>query len=46
MKADFDLEQMLKDNTYYCSNGDRIYIEKWWKGTIRHWTVNDGIWRK
>lgn len=42
---DFDLEQMLKDNTYYSSHGDRIYIEKWWDGTIRHWTVNDGVWK-
>ena len=43
---DFDLEQMLKDNVY-CSYGDRRkYIEKWWPGTIRHWTVKDGIWRK
>ena len=42
---DFDLEQMLKDNTYYSSHGDRIYIEKWWDGTIRHWTVNNGIWK-
>ena len=44
---DFDLEQMLKDNVYYtycyCR---RKYITKWWDGTIRHWTVNDGIWRK
>ena len=43
---DFDLEQMLKDNVYYGSSGNRIYIEKWWDGTIRHWTVNDGVWKK
>lgn len=42
---DFDLEQMLKDNTYYNAWGNRIYIEKWWDGTIRHWTVNDGVWK-
>ena len=42
---DFDLEQMLKDNTYYSSHGNRKYIEKWWDGTIRHWTVNDGVWK-
>lgn len=41
---DFDLEQMLKDNVYYGSGKNRIYIEKWWDGTIRHWTVNDGVW--
>lgn len=39
---DFDLEQMLKDNV--CIN--RKYITKWWKGEIRHWTVNDGIWKE
>lgn len=43
---DFDLEQMLKDNAYYYSNGKKIYITKWWDGEIRHWTVNDGIWKK
>ena len=43
---DFDLEQMLKDNAYYKSWEHNIYIEKWWDGTIRHWTVNDGIWKK
>ena len=43
---DFDLEQMLKDNVCYNRGGkDRIYIEKWWDGTIRHWTVNDGVWK-
>ena len=42
---DFDLEQMLKDNVYYGCGKNRIYIEKWWDGTIRHWTVNDGIWK-
>ena len=43
---DFDLEQMLKDNAY-CSVGEyNKYITKWWKGEIRHWTVNDGIWKK
>ena len=43
---DFDLEQMLKDNVYRTSgNGKRTYITKWWDGTIRHWTVNDGIWK-
>lgn len=25
--------------------GNIIYIEKWWDGTIKHWTVNDGIWK-
>lgn len=43
---DFDLEQMLKDDTYYGAGKDKIYIEKWWDGTIRHWTVNDGIWKR
>lgn len=45
---DFDLEQMLEDNTYTSgskSNG-REYITKWWKGEIRHWTVKDGIWKE
>jgi DNA-directed RNA polymerase subunit RPC12/RpoP len=42
---DFDLEQMLKDNVYYGCGKNRIYIERWWDGTIRHWTVNDGIWK-
>lgn len=42
---DFDLEQMLKDNVYYDSGKNKTYIEKWWDGTIRHWTVNDGIWK-
>lgn len=42
---DFDLEQMLKDKIYY-SSGGRRYITKWWKGEIRHWTVNDGIWKE
>lgn len=42
---DFDLEQMLKDNVYYTSWGNKTYIEKWWDGTIRHWTVNDGVWK-
>lgn len=42
---DFDLEQMLKDNVYYKSWKHKMYIEKWWDGTIRHWTVNDGIWK-
>lgn len=40
---DFDLEQMLKDNVYY---GNGVYIHKWWKGEIRHWTVNDGVWKE
>lgn len=43
---DFDLEQMLKDNVYYKSGKRRYYITKWWKGEIRHWTVNDGIWKE
>lgn len=43
---DFDLEQMLKDNVYNNSGGCRKYITKWWKGEIRHWTVNDGIWKE
>lgn len=42
---DFDLEQMLKDKICY-SSGGRRYITKWWKGEIRHWTVNDGIWKE
>lgn len=42
---DFDLEQMLKDNVYYKTGSGRKYIEKWWDGTIRHWTVNDGVWK-
>ena len=43
---DFDLEQMLKDNVYYGGGKYKKYITKWWKGEIRHWTVNDGIWRE
>lgn len=43
---DFDLEQMLKDNVYCMSGKNRLYITKWWDGEIRHWTVNDGIWKK
>lgn len=41
---DFDLEQMLKDRVCYGNN--KIYITKWWKGEIRHWTVKDGIWKE
>lgn len=44
--TDFDLEQMLKDNVYCRSGKNRKYITKWWKGEIRHWTVNDGIWKE
>lgn len=43
---DFDLEQMLKDNAYNTYGKRRCYITKWWKGEIRHWTVNDGVWRE
>lgn len=43
---DFDLEQMLKDNVCYGNMRNKYYITKWWDGEIRHWTVNDGIWRK
>lgn len=43
---DFDLEQMLKDNVYVTTGGKNKYITKWWNGEIRHWTVNDGIWKK
>lgn len=43
---DFDLEQMLKDKVYLSTNGRKLYITKWWKGEIRHWTVNDGIWKE
>lgn len=44
---DFDLEQMLKDNVYYTAGRNKKrHITKWWKGEIRHWTVNDGIWRE
>lgn len=43
---DFDLEQMLKDKAYVASGNRNIYITKWWEGTIKHWTVNDGIWKK
>lgn len=43
---DFDLEQMLKDNVYYSTGQHKKYITKWWDGEIRHWTVNDGIWKK
>lgn len=42
---DFDLEQMLKDNVYCGSRTSRKYIHKWWNGEIRHWTVNDGVWK-
>lgn len=43
---DFDLEQMLKDNVYFKNGKNKMYITKWWDGEIRHWTVNDGIWKK
>lgn len=43
---DFDLEEMLKDNVYCNCGKYRKYITKWWKGEIRHWTVNDGIWKE
>lgn len=43
---DFDLEQMLKDNVYIGSGKYKYYMTKWWDGEIRHWTVNDGIWKK
>lgn len=33
---DFDLEEMLKNNVYYSTDGEKRYITKWWKGTIRH----------
>lgn len=42
---DFDLEQMLENNAYFTGKR-RYYITKWWKGEIRHWTVNDGIWKE
>ena len=43
---DFDLEQMLKDNAYITTGNKEKHIIKWWYGEIRHWTVNDGIWKK
>ena len=43
---DFDLEQMLKGNVYCGSTKYKYYITKWWDGTIRHWTVKDGIWKE
>lgn len=43
---DFDLEQMLKGNAYYGSTKYKYHITKWWNGTIRHWTVKDGIWKE
>ena len=43
---DFDLEQMLKDNAYFKNGKHKFYITKWWKGEIRHWTVNDWVWRE
>lgn len=43
---DFDLEQLLNDNAYISVRNGRKHITKWWKGEIRHWTVNDGIWRE
>lgn len=43
---DFDLEQMLKSNVYEKVGNEKKYITKWWDGEIRHWTVNDGIWKK
>lgn len=43
---DFDLEKMLDDNVFINRGCSRLYITKWWEGEIRHWTVNDGIWRK
>ena len=42
---DFDLEKMLEGSVYVSQKNERKYITKWWKGEIRHWTVNDGIWR-
>lgn len=44
MKA--DLEQMLNDKCYYKGKNKKYYITKWRKGEIRHWTVNDGIWKE
>ena len=38
---DIDLEKMYNDN--YEQRGK--IIKKWWKGEIRHWTVNDGVWK-
>lgn len=44
---DFDLEKMLNDNVYLSlGKGKRKYMERWWKGNIRHWTVKDGIWKE
>ena len=43
---DFDLEQMLKDGAYITTGGKKKCITKWWDGEIRHWTVNDGVWKK
>lgn len=40
---DFDLELMLKDGMTD-KHGNKM--ERWWKGEIRHWTVNDGIWKE
>lgn len=39
---DIDLQKMLECG--YQFRGETI--TKWWEGEIRHWTVNDGIWRK
>ncbi len=39
-------KQWYRDNVYDGSGKYRNYITKWWKGEIRHWTVNDGIWRE
>lgn len=36
---------MLKDKACYGNRDRNIQITKWWQGTIRHWTVNDGIWK-
>ena len=37
---------MLKDNVHVKNGKYNEYITKWWDGEIRHWTVNDGIWKK
>ena len=38
---DIDLERMIECG--YEQKG--VPMERWWDGTIRHWTVNDGVWK-
>ena len=46
-KRKYTKENYLKNGTKTQNNNPKNkYITKWWDGEIRHWTVNDGIWKK